>query len=409
MTARISAGQRQSSPPQNDLLTPASLALSLAPPRAPPHQTPHRSLLAGHPHLPAGPNLADRMTRRLGSTLSLKTQNGLRDGGGFRRIADGLVSASVPAMAVANPAAMRAFLTLRRQRQTIQYGPHPMQKIDLFLPRQEVLRGVLYFVHGGAWGSGMPWMYHLVAPPFLALGLAVAVVGYRTYPDADVPAQVEDLERASVALRRERPFLFDRRGGTSQGEQGVILMGHSSGAHIALLMLVNRIRSELAGTKPLLGIAFTSFIGLSGPYDIGHHFDYEAGRGVEELSPLKAACGLTRHSFRLNSPASRLMATLVDMKETETACIGRYFPPTLLVHGIEDSTVPFTATSEAARIIRSCGVSDCFEAYLGGTGHQETATEIMLGGGTRDAVLEWVKGGPDRKAPPSTTFRKSNL
>ena len=35
------------------------------------------------------------MTRRLGTTLSLKTQNGLRDGGGFRRIADGLVSASV--------------------------------------------------------------------------------------------------------------------------------------------------------------------------------------------------------------------------------------------------------------------------------------------------------------------------
>ncbi len=31
--------------------------------------------------------------------------------------------------------------------------------------------------HGGAWGSGSPWIYRLVASPFLEKNMVVAVVG----------------------------------------------------------------------------------------------------------------------------------------------------------------------------------------------------------------------------------------
>ena len=440
----------------NDLLTPTSLALSLSPPRAPPHHTPHRHLLTGldpahvlidpssrgqssssdvadadvhphsyytdhtvrsrlsallphahlrmprrlpHPHLPAGPELGDRITRALGSTLTLETQNALRDGGGFRRIVDGLVTMSVPSLAVTNPLAAKTFMKLTRKMITIRYGKHEMQKVELFMPRDSNSQcsGLLFFVHGGAWGSGKPWMYRLVAPPFLELNMAVAIVGYRTYPTADVRGQVEDLERAAATLYRERKGLFQER---SKGKCDVCLMGHSSGAHISLLMLVDRIKRRHMNPKyshRADDFDFTSYIGLSGPYDIGHHFDYEAGRGVEELSPMKPACGSTRHSFRQNSPASRLMSVLADVDETKTGSIGHFFPPILLLHGIEDSTVPFTATSEAGRLIRSCGVTMCHEAYIGGTSHQETVMEIMLGGPTKDAVLEWLSADDKKR------------
>ena len=84
-----------------------------------------------------------------------------------------------------------------------------MQYVDLYLPTPPLslsspdddgrtpVRGAVFFVHGGAWGSGMPWMYRLVAPTFLRLDLAVIVVGYRTYPDAStINEQVRDVVTA---------------------------------------------------------------------------------------------------------------------------------------------------------------------------------------------------------------------
>ena len=231
-----------------DLLTPLAYALSLAPPRAPPFDSTHRALLAGkdpglsryhlqhrqrtlrmtecrntshpasvnhsnsiynrlhrahlqrcrhgtrqHPHLY---EQKDWFTLWLDKHISVPTWNKLRDSGSFRAVADMLVLLGIPAMAVASPRAALQFISLSRQVQTISYGPHVMPNIDLF-PRKNS-RELVVFVHGGAWGSGMPWMYRMVARGFKE---NVAVVGYRTYPDADVPGQVQDLSLALEKLR----------------------------------------------------------------------------------------------------------------------------------------------------------------------------------------------------------------
>lgn len=94
--------------------------------------------------------------------------------------------------------------------------------------------------HGGAWGSGQAWQYRLVAQPFLDQGMAVAVVGYRTFPDGDMNDQVKDLEMAAQELTQQYPDLC-----TKQTELGVCLLGHSSGAHIAMSMLSNRDRKSV--------------------------------------------------------------------------------------------------------------------------------------------------------------------
>lgn len=262
--------------------------------------------------------------------------------------------------------------------------------------------------HGGAWGSGLPWFYRLVSLPFLEMNLAVAVVGYRTYPDADVNGQVDDLERAAAELARRFPDLCKRlqEDGEYSSHTGVCLMGHSSGAHIAFLMLVERARirvgkalalansggvnsSTLESTKAL-GLVFDSFVGISGPYGISHHFDYEAGRGVEEISPMKPACGSSREEFDRNSPAHRVRQLFTNVAECDMLCSDNFIPRMLLIHGIEDGTVPFTATAEAARTLRSCGASKCTEVYLAQTGHQDTVMHLMLGGRARDVIVHWL-------------------
>lgn len=216
--------------------------------------------------------------------------------------------------------------------------------------------------------------------------MAIAIVGYRTYPDANAQEQVNDLEKAAAVLEQTRSDLYHPSTTDRKHWKGYILCGHSSGAHIALLMLVDRVSKEL--NKERMNIPFQTFIGISGPYNVSHHFDYEAGRGVEELSPLKPANGYTRMQLEYHSPAIRLQK-LLSQKDAEKI-ISSILPRMLLVHGIEDTVVPFTNTSECASLLRMCGVSQCEELYLGKTGHEDTIMQFMLGGKTRKAVLEWL-------------------
>jgi acetyl esterase/lipase len=461
------------------LLTQKSLQLSLAPPRSPPFGTALHSLLVGtspsanndpyadhqddqahsdynnqhssssssssgirerlmhliynarrdgtiipHPHVPVGPEGSDQVTRFLGSVLPLSWHNYVRDSGGFRSISDTVVTCSIPAGAVANPGAAVSFLRLTRQMQTIPYGDHhESQFMDMFFPecsRQE-LRGLVFFVHGGAWGSGKPWFYRLIALPFLKLNLAVAIVGYRTYPSGDVNTQVRDLNSAYQELSKRYPDLC----GPFRSERpiGVCVMGHSSGAHLALLMVVEQTKQLLQVEQSRLEssrrradadaaddnptrLLVDSVVGISGPYDISHHFDYEAARGVEELSPMKACNGYTREQFRLNTPSLRLQDFLITWQESDShLVVDRFFPRTLLLHGIEDDTVPFTATSEAARILRSCGVTRCDEYYAPLTGHQDIIMHLMLGGRAQTAIVKWLDQSRDGSTSQSLRSR----
>eukprot|EP00804_Cyclotella_cryptica_P021232 CCRYP_001516-RA/>CCRYP_001516-RA protein AED:0.37 eAED:0.37 QI:65/1/1/1/1/1/2/343/606 len=338
------------------------------------------------------------------------------------------------------------------RREVLRYGPHDMQYMDLYWPNiqhkhtndnnnnntmhnpQEtchILRGILFFLHGGAWGSGHPWMYRLVAPIFLQHGFIVAIVGYRTFPDAKVVMQDlhrDDTDEIGIAPddngSGERSQLCDVKCAWEalqqhvrndavvnlyrdrEGWVGNVLMGHSSGAHVALLLLVESIaerwKDSHARTNTNLDKKQTSctlypdvFIGLSGPYDINHHYHFEAGRGVEQLSPMKAICGATRENFTTASPVSRLQKLLSTKSPSRT--LAECTPPLLLIHGIEDTTVPFTATADAARALRSCGVVDCEEIYLEKCGHQDVVLQFMLGGAARDLTMEYLLVGGEEK------------
>lgn len=400
-----------------------------------------------HPHLTYHPVLADRVTRYLGTTIPLRMQHYFRDSGYFGYTADTLVTLSCPTVAVVYPKGAHDFIKLshnrpsernerrgnrkRWTRRRIPYGgdlAHSMQYIDLYLPSPNdrtsvdddkkdkiAIRGTLFFVHGGAWGSGRPWMYRLVAPAFLRLNFAVVIVGYRTYPNAKtINEQVGDVMMAwdkcgnvlNEACTLTRPEVDSGNNDNANADTswvGNIIMGHSSGAHVAMNMLVDWIEKhwlqqdlfvETSSNKLLWKPDF--FVGLSGPYNISHHFDYEAGRGVEEISPMKAICGHTRMNFQMSNPTNIFASLLRGRSEDveNMTIIQRLTPPILLVHGIEDATVPFTATCDVGRILRSLGLTRCDEIYLAGTGHADVIKHFMFGGVARKLVLDWIIDGP---------------
>ena len=87
------------------------------------------------------------------------------------------------------------------------------------------------------------------------------------------------------------------------------------------------------------------------------------------------------------------------------------FPATLLVHGMEDETVPFTATAEAAYMLQSSATgaaTNIDQVYIAKAQHQETVMHLMLGGPTRDAILEWLVALDEKNAEKSSQIDDSN-
>jgi len=217
-------------------------------------------------------------------------------------------------------------------------------------------------------------MYRLTARPFLAMGKSVAIVGYRNYPDADVNSQVSDVERAMVELFDRCPDLM----------HNVTIMGHSSGAHIGMLLLIELVKKR---NENNIIFSIKEFVGISGVYGIDDHFAFEANRGVEEVSPLKPACGNTHENFARCSPDYRLRNLV---KTLDKGLLFQIFPRILFIHGMEDSTVPFTATSKIAACFRSCGI-EVSERYHGKVGHQDAIMDVMFGGIVCESLINWLK------------------
>ena len=430
-----------------------------------------------------------RMTRLLSTKIPLSIQHKFRDSGGFKLLADTIVTTiAVPTAAISNPnTVIKEFISLTTKNcQRLYYGIEnnttttTTQFIDVFFPKVKVKvkrRGMIFFVHGGAWGSGQPWFYRLIAKSFLELGFAVAIIGYRVYPLCGVPpsnsnnnnnntsssdrdrggilTQVDDLELAFCKLVKEYPEWCCCFPNQNQNHDlhlphhlGTIVMGHSSGAHISLLWLVERAKQQLqqqqqrfdddANNKNKDSKIITSFIGISGVYNINHHFDYESGRGVEEISPLKPVCGYNRKSFNTYTPTFVLQNELLLLlsqklyEQDESLLLSSCFPNRmLLVHGIEDDIVPFTSTGEAAKILRQClGGSRSTDSasstaasssniiideyYVPKTGHQDTIVDLMMlkgkdhPGPVTKNIIEWLLKQPTTQkqqlTPTSTSI-----
>jgi acetyl esterase/lipase len=347
-------------------------------------------------------NPDDDFFRSLRRSLPVRIQYFFRDAGIFRALIDASVVFAVPSILRDYPSALSEFLTLSGASgwikflpsrlagtetasaptfvdySSLSYGKHSSQVVDVMHPVStgemdpKSPNKLVAFVHGGAWGSGFPAMYRLVAKPFLNDGVSVAILGYRTYPTTDVTGQVDDLEQALKSLRRKFPHLND-----------VTLIGHSSGAHIAMLGL-------LSG----LLIHVDRFVGLSGVYDIPSHYNFERGRGVERISPLAPACGGSLDTWRRNSPTRLVIAGDSTKEQLD------HLPPILICHGGIDTTVSYSSSIALVDALHSASDilrKTCSLHILPHVGHSETAIHLMFGGETQAVVVDWMSGQTVKK------------
>lgn len=141
------------------------------------------------------------------------------------------------------------------------------KRLDLYRPAAESESGsaqagsggaTIVFFYGGNWESGEKEQYRFVAQALAARGHTVVVPNYRLYPEVRYPAFLEDAAEAVAWARRQGP---DH--GTPPGP--VVLMGHSAGAYIALMLAVDGRWLNRQGLDPARDVR--AAVGLAGPYD----------------------------------------------------------------------------------------------------------------------------------------------
>jgi len=145
----------------------------------------------------------------------------------------------------------------RRVARDLAYGDDPRLRFDLYAPSDASgPLPTLVFFYGGGWDSGSRAHYGWAAQALAAQGFLVALPDYRIVPQVRFPAFIEDAAAATARVAD-----IGRDHGGDPGRLGVL--GHSAGAHLAMMITLDR-RYMAAVDRPDL---IRAAAGLAGPYE----------------------------------------------------------------------------------------------------------------------------------------------
>ncbi len=220
----------------------------------------------------------------------------------------------------------------------VAYGADDRQRLDVYVPTDRSPEALIVFFYGGGWTDGRKENYRFVASALTDAGYAVAIPDYRLHPDVTFPAFVEDGAAAVVAV-------LDASARFGIPTDRVFLMGHSAGAHIAAMLAYDERYLESAGSR---AARIDGFIGLSGPYNF-----------------LPLGSGYLQDIFPESSRAESQPIRFADANS----------PPSLLIHGTDDSRVYPSNSESLATELEDAGAYVRLHRYQG-AGHARTVAAL---------------------------------
>ena len=136
-----------------------------------------------------------------------------------------------------------------RLERDLAYGGDPLQRMDVYHPAQAANAPVIFMVHGGGWMRGNKAMWRVVRNKvghWVGKGYLLVSTNYRMAPAADPVTQADDVAKALAFVQSH---LRSWGGDASR----VIVMGHSSGAHLVALLTADPSIAARQGATPWLG------------------------------------------------------------------------------------------------------------------------------------------------------------
>ena len=220
-------------------------------------------------------------------------------------------------------------------QKNIAYGEHIRQRLDIYSPESIKPKKTIVFFYGGAWDSGNKENYRFVAQAFASEGYRVVIPDYRLYPEIKFPTFLED---AGAAVKWV----------SEATQEPIVLMGHSAGAHIAAMLILNEKFLENTGVDQN---RLQSWVGLSGPYD----FLPFTSRTVKDIFSTAAKPEFSQPIY------------FADKKSI----------PALLIHGKDDKRVLPKNSINLAKALRDNN-TEVKEIYYEGVGHAATVSGISV-------------------------------
>ena len=213
----------------------------------------------------------------------------------------------------------------------IAYGSDARQQLDIYAPlgRTETAHPVLIFFHGGSWRDGEREGYGFVGRAFASRGFVTVIADYRKAPKVRFPAFVQDTA-ATIAWVHTNIAKHDG------DPECIFLMGHSAGAHIAMMAALD---PQWLAAKELKPDVIKGVIGLAGPYDF----------------------------LPLTSESSKIaLGQWPDLTETQPITYVRAdAPPLLLLTGDKDTVVKPRNSQALADKIAALGGQPRLKIYSG--------------------------------------------
>ncbi|HMK24660.1 MAG TPA: alpha/beta hydrolase [Chitinophagaceae bacterium] len=242
-------------------------------------------------------------------------------------------------------------------------------KMDLYLPAKDKgLTPIVINIHGGGWNHGVKESQTGFSTFFKA-GFAVANMEYRLTGQATAPAAIEDTRCALTYLIKHAKEL-------NIDINKIVIMGSSSGAHLALMggLLGNDHRFD-GNCKGVENIKVAAIIDKYGITDV---WDWSYGPNIRSKS---AKNWLGDKAEDKNFAASVSPMTYVTKNS----------PPVFIVHGDADPTVPYQQSVDLYKKLLEAGVKTEFISVPGGLHgkfDKDKNSEI------NKAMIEFIKSIP---------------
>jgi arylformamidase len=135
-----------------------------------------------------------------------------------------------------------------RVERDLAYGSEPTQRLDVYIPAKAEGAPVIFMVHGGAWRQGSKSLWRVVknkVAHWVGKGYIFVSTNYPMVPVADPLTQADSVAKAlAFAQSKLRSWGGD--------PAHLVLMGHSSGAHLVALLAADPSISQRAGVTPWL-------------------------------------------------------------------------------------------------------------------------------------------------------------
>ncbi len=276
-------------------------------------------------------------------------------------------------------------------------------KLDVHRPADEVLRPLAVWLHGGALINGGR---EGIGPArrLLDHGYCVATIDYRLAPETKLPEIIADLEDAFRWLRKhgEERFHAD----TSK----IAVIGGSAGGYLALTV------GFRVDPPPTVVVAYWGYGDLvtewmtapsphpahnsRGPISLKEMEAIEAGPPIANAKDRKLDGGPYYATTRQLGVWSEKVA---GFSETDVEKFYPYmavknvtpaYPPTLMIHGTEDTDVPHEQSEMMAREFEKHGVPFEFISVEGGEhGLRDAKKEAVDAANAKMVpfVLKWMK------------------